>query len=98
MNASTVGTSASVARRVLMGADEGIVVGRALPAGPRFSKARDGGGQCPPYGRRLLLPAGVLLIVVLQILAALDRPPPLLVVAEPLDGGPDRLLEAVFRL
>src|SRR5688500_1484041 len=43
------------------------------------------------------LPPGVLLLVVLQVLAALDRLPPLRVVAVPLDRRADGLLELVPR-
>ena len=41
----------------------------------------------------LPLPPRVLLLVILEVLAALDRPPPLLVVAVPLD----RLADCVFK-
>src|SRR4051812_50002205 len=43
-------------------------------------------------------PPRVLRFVILQILAALDVPPPVLVVAVPLDRRFDRQLEAVLRL
>src|SRR2546423_874835 len=43
-------------------------------------------------------PPSILRFVVFQIFATLDAPPPILVVAIPLDRGPDRLLEAVLRL
>src|SRR5215203_2439348 len=50
-----------------------------------------------PITTAITSPPGVLRVIVLQVLPALDRPPPGFVVLEPLDRRLDRVLEPVLR-
>src|SRR5689334_21997279 len=55
------------------------------------------GAVAPRSGSRKS-PPGVLRLVILEVFPTLDRAPPAFVGAVPVDGGSDRLLEAVFGL